>query len=151
MTQQRYLISTMVWHVSDTFINLSDRNQQGVPKYTLHMDEVINGMTSVSKLFSLGHLCMGVALLLQLLSFKSRTGEWKPRYFGRDGEKAASRSSSTNVYVFACPNSSTGSNVVMMPFRGGTIQPNCLFFCSGTLLPHSLLFVFYCRSQHERL
>ena len=141
----------MAWRVSNAFINLSDRNQQGIPKDTLQMDDVIDDMTSVSELSSLEHPRTGVALLLQLLSVKSRTRERTPCYFARGGGKASSRSSSTKVYVFACPNSSSGSNVVMMPFGGGTSQLNCLFFCSGTLLPHSVSFVFYCRPQHARL
>ena len=35
-----------------------------------------------------------------------------------------------------------------MPFGGGAIQPNCMLVCSGTLLPHSLVLVFYYRPQH---
>ena len=111
----------MVWRVSNAFINLSDHNQQGIPKDTLQMDDVINGMTSVSKLSSLEHPCTGVALLMQLLSVKSHTRERTPRYFARGRKKAASRSSSTKVYIFACPNSSADSNGVMIPFGGGTI------------------------------
>ena len=129
----------MVWRISNTFISLSDRNQQDIPKDTLQMDGVIDDMTSVSKLSSLEHPCTGVALLLQLLSVKPHTRELTPCYFARGGGKAASRSSSTKVYVFACPNSSTGSNIVMMSFGGGTIQTIFLFFCSRILLPTILV------------
>ena len=114
---------------------------QGIPKDTLQMDDVIDDMTRVSKLSSLKHPRTGVALLLQLLSVKSHTRERTPGYLARGGGQAASRSSSTKVYVVASPDSLTGSNVVMVPLRGGTIQINCLFFCSRTLLPtHSNLF-----------
>ena len=77
----------MAWRVSNAFINLSDRNQQGIPKDTLQMDDVIDDMTSVSELSSLEHPRTGVALLLQLLSVKSRTRERTPRYFARGGKK----------------------------------------------------------------
>ena len=150
-TEQHYLLSTMSWRVLNVFINLSDHNQEDIPKDTLQMDDVIKDMIRVSKLSSLKHPRTGVALLLELLSVKSHTRELTPRYFARDGEKAASRSFSSKVYVFVCPNSLAGSNVAMMPFGGGTIQPNCLFFCSGTLLPHSFSLVFYYRPQHTRL
>ena len=53
------------------------------------MDDVINGMTSVSKLFSIEHPCTGVELLLQVLSVKSHIREWTPRYFARGGELPA--------------------------------------------------------------
>ena len=125
----------MIWRVSNAFISLLDRNQQDIPKDTLQTDDVIDDMTSVSKLSSLEHPRTGVTLLLQLLSAKSHTRGRTPRYFARDWGKAASRSSSTKVYVFACQNSSTGSNGMMMPFGGGTIQTKYLLFCSGTLLP----------------
>ena len=112
----------VVWRVSNAFIRLLDRNQQGIPKDTLQSDDVIDDMTSASELSSLEHPRTGVALLLQLLATKSHIREWTPRYLERGGGKAAGRSFSTKIYVFVCPNSSTGSNVVMMPFRGGTIK-----------------------------
>ena len=97
------------------------------------MDDVIDGMACMSKLSSLKHPHTGVARLLQLLSVKSHTREQTPHYF------------------VAFPNNSTCSNIVMMQFRGGMIQKECLFFCSGTLLLRSLLFVYYCRQHHARL
>ena len=76
---------------------MSDRNQQCIPKETLQMDDVIDGMTIVSELSSLKHPCTGVALLLQLRSVKSHTRERTPLYFAKGGGKAASKSSSTKV------------------------------------------------------
>ena len=38
-----------------------------------------------------------------------------------------------------------------MPFGSGAIQPNCMLVCSGTLLSHSLMLVFYYRPQHAHL
>ena len=68
----------MVWRVSNGFILLLDRNQQGIPKDTLQTDDIINDMTSVSELSSLDHPRTGVALLLQLLSVKSNQGTDAP-------------------------------------------------------------------------
>ena len=138
------LFVMMVWRVSNGFILLSDRNQQGIPEDTLQTDDIINDMTSVSELSSLDQPRTGVALLLQLLSVKSNTRERTPRYFARGGEKATGRSSSTKVYVFACPNSSTGSNVVMMPFGSGTISQCFCCFAAQPFFP-SLPFLFELR------
>ena len=96
-TLQHYLLSTMVWRISNIFVNLLDRNQQDIPKDTLHIDDVINDMTSVSKFSSLGCPHTGLTLLLQLLSVKSHIRERTPCYFAGGMEKAASRSSSTKV------------------------------------------------------
>ena len=112
----------MVWCALNAFIRLLDRNQEGIPKDTLWLDDVIEDMTSMSKLSTLEHPRTGGALFMQLLSVSSHTREKTPRYFAGGGGKAAGRLFNTTVYVFARPNSSTGSNVVMMQFGGGVIK-----------------------------
>ena len=118
--------------------SLSLYNANGVPTNALQMEEVKQGIPSLSELSTIEHLHTGVALLLQLLSDKFHARKRTPRYFARDGEKGPNKTPSTTIYTFTCTHSSAGANIVMMPFGGGAWLVNCLIFSCGSILPCSV-------------